>query len=181
MKEVLISQKPEWCELTLLGKKTIEIRKSRPAVQTPFKVRIYCTYGDMKTNYCLQRRGYVVGEFICDSIDYISVYQDTVYAVDHFQRNILAQSCLTIEQLKAYIGAKNRAYAWHISELKIYDKPKELSGFITPTDCESIIAKDMLCTTCCLCVDFCSKKPKRITRPPQSWCYVQENMRATVC
>ena len=42
-KAVLISIRPKWCELIASGKKTIEIRKTRPKIETPFKCYIYCT------------------------------------------------------------------------------------------------------------------------------------------
>ena len=116
--------------------------------------------------------GKVIGEFVCDDIDEVRVFKDILYCVKNSQANKLGQMCLTIEEVKAYLGDKH-GYNWHITDLKIYDKPKELREFITSTDCESVIAKDMLCNTCCICSDFCTKKPKRITRPPQSWCYVE--------
>ena len=41
MKAVLISINPLWCELIGNGEKTIEVRKNRPKLKTPFKVFIY--------------------------------------------------------------------------------------------------------------------------------------------
>ena len=43
MKEVLISIKPKWCELIANGTKTVEVRKTKPNLETPFKCYIYCT------------------------------------------------------------------------------------------------------------------------------------------
>ena len=43
MKAVLISIRPEWCEKIASGEKTVEIRKTRPKLEPPFKVYIYCT------------------------------------------------------------------------------------------------------------------------------------------
>jgi len=43
MKSVLISIQPKWCELIASGKKTVEVRKTKPKLQTPFKCYIYCT------------------------------------------------------------------------------------------------------------------------------------------
>ncbi len=43
MKAVLISIAPKWCKLIMDGQKTVEIRKSRPKIDTPFKCYIYCT------------------------------------------------------------------------------------------------------------------------------------------
>lgn len=42
-KSVLISIRPKWCELIASGEKTIEVRKTRPKLETPFKCYIYCT------------------------------------------------------------------------------------------------------------------------------------------
>lgn len=38
------------------------------------------------------------------------------------------ESCLSERKLEDYIG-EGKAYAWHISDLVIFDKPKELSEF----------------------------------------------------
>ena len=48
MKEVLISIRPEWCELIERGQKTIEVRKTKPKIDTPFKCYIYCTKSSKK-------------------------------------------------------------------------------------------------------------------------------------
>ena len=42
-KAVLLSIRPEWCEKILGGEKTVEIRKTRPKLEPPFKCYIYCT------------------------------------------------------------------------------------------------------------------------------------------
>ena len=42
-KAVLMSAKPEWCKKILSREKTVEVRKTRPKLETPFKVYIYCT------------------------------------------------------------------------------------------------------------------------------------------
>lgn len=194
MKSVLISIQPKWCELIASGKKTIEVRKTAPKLQTPFKCYIY------KTKKCILRDiahkgdsiwgcdkiadkteivscpdldgGKVIGEFVCDSIDIIAVYNEQLYAVEHFQINILQQSCLTIEEVKAYLGAKNRGTAWHISDLKIYDKPRELGEFksvkvIRGYHKENETGIERLLHSKRVQVNY-------LTRPPQSWCYVEE-------
>lgn len=43
MKAVLISIRPEWCNLIIRGQKTLEVRKTRPKLETPFRVYVYCT------------------------------------------------------------------------------------------------------------------------------------------
>ena len=177
MKAVLMSIKPKWCELIASGKKTIEVRKTKPNLQPPFKAFIYCT--SIKSmpldEYVRIHRAtdgkiddwhsMVIGEFVCNAI----ISHCEMANADIAEQ----QGRIKREHLLQYANGKE-LYGWHISDLVIYDKPRELSEFRTLTDCNSKIAKDMLCNTCCLSANFCSKKPKRITRPPQSWCYVEE-------
>ena len=92
-KAVMISIRPQWCEKIASGEKTIEARKTKPKLETPFKCYIYCD--------------------------------------------------------------KGRCYGWHISDLRIYDMPKELSEFTGLRDTKFGTA------------------PYKIKRPPQSWCYVE--------
>ena len=85
------------------------------------------------------------------------------------------------EQLWNY-GQGKILYAWHIDNLKIYDKPKELdefSGFIPDNkcekhengfDCEKCDAYDKEHETC-LALYYAHRE---IKRPPQSYCYVEE-------
>ena len=49
MKTVMISIRPEWCEKIASGEKTIEVRKTRPKIEPPFKCYIYCTKQREKT------------------------------------------------------------------------------------------------------------------------------------
>lgn len=44
MKAVLLSIRPNWCKLIWSGMKTIEVRKNRPTLKTPFKVSDRCCY-----------------------------------------------------------------------------------------------------------------------------------------
>lgn len=92
-KAVLISIRPKWCEKIINGDKTIEVRKTRPKMDTPFKCYIYCTIGgqdlnipisqerimrdyletgSMKSLNCPLGNGKVIGEFTCDRIDWIT-------------------------------------------------------------------------------------------------------------
>ena len=45
-KAVLISIRPEWVEKIANEWKTIEVRKTKPYLETPFKCYIYCTQGN---------------------------------------------------------------------------------------------------------------------------------------
>lgn len=196
MKSVLISIQPKWCELIANGKKTIEVRKTRPKIETPFRVYIYCTYGNEKENYCVGKRGKVIGEFVCDrTYEIKNLGGSFMIGNDIALTNRIARdSCLEFPDLRAYLKDKN-GYAWHISKLKIYDKPKELVEFrkcdiycgdckhiVLPTDRLSLSDCDRRCdkfnkdllfydsfNRCEECLEL-----NTITRPPQSWCYVEE-------
>lgn len=169
MKAVLISIQPKWCELIANGRKTVEVRKTKPKLETPFKVYIYCTKGetiylprDIFGNNALN--GKVAGEFVCDEI----------YADAHFNAKtsvLLDNACLTLMDIARYVKPKQTAYFWHISDLVIYDKPKELSEFRKPCvwnyDCCTCEYWGEIVEDCCL--------DDSIKRPPQSWCYVERS------
>lgn len=207
MKEVLISIQPKWCELIASGQKTIEVRKTRPKIETPFKVYVYCTkermpikengsilmyeddlaltnrYGQGKRvenpngamlNGEVFLNGKVIGEFVCDSITEFRANN----GVQTYYNDIIKDTCLSDAEIIKYASGKP-LYGWHISDLVIYDKPKELEAFTTFCD-----ANKKRCANCkhylfdnddlngyrrwC---DVCHRKP--LTRPPQSWCYVE--------
>ena len=190
MKSVLISIQPKWCEKIANGEKTIEVRKSRPKLETPFKCYIYCTIGNgVKGDYLVPsgiQCGKVIGEFFCDRIDEYVLTLDNGdnYSTKDFMYSPLKDACLTQEEIVNY-GNGKMLYGWHIADLKIYDKPKELSEFYIfdsdkrrpSVDCE--YKKRGFSHDWCLQTDnrFCNEllcDKKRIKRPPQSWCYVEE-------
>ena len=171
MKSVLIAIRPKYVEKIASGEKTIEIRKTAPK-EVPFKCYIYCTYGNMKENYALGKRGKVIGEFVCEWITEINPHCDIDGCVNQYIHSypaILGDDCLSFNEMKAYLGNK-KGYDWHISNLKIYDNPRELSEFSRPCSYSGLcfsckrtsFKKDgnLLCNT-------------KITRPPQSWMYVK--------
>lgn len=193
MKSVLISIKTKWCEPIANCVKTIEVRKSRPNIETPFKCFIYCT-NDRKIildrsetdkiylnvniyrNIPMGLNGKVIGEFICDKIYDLFPFGmgtgielfDELVSPEKFCK----ESCLTEQEICNYIGEKD-GYGWHISDLKIYDKPKELSEFRKP--CQN--NDKTLCLYCDeseFTTDMVLRCGNNIERPPQSWCYVEE-------
>ena len=178
MKSVLISIQPKWVEKIANGEKTIEVRKTAPKCEEPFKCYIYVKKGkpylyrvDDDDNFELtnvlrpkvywyvkdynEQNGKVIGEFVCDKVFLLHPYTYDRGSADLERRKliqtfegsskeneILAATCLTQDEMFDYIGAGNYGYGWHISDLKIYGNPKELSEF-------------------------------GLTRPPQSWCYIE--------
>lgn len=217
---ILQSIKPQYCEQIAAGKKTIEVRKTRPKLDVPFKVYIYCTKGKLallcddrdteekykfdywafaefhQSNGMKVLGGKVIGEYVCD-------YITPIFSRSRFwiAEEVLSASCLSFEEISKYAYGALNLYGWHISDLKIYDKPKELSEFM-------IIDKDKLSRcpyrerifqnpeftngnylyggySCSktkepdfddidFCRGGCADVFKPLIRPPQSWCYVEE-------
>lgn len=208
-KAVLISIRPNWCELIASGEKTIEVRKTQPKMETPFKCYIYCTkaperligilkdgdenYGEIyhgkpvfikmdKDSVCDMwgKRQKVIGEFVCDRIykidkdstDFFFTFGDSsVYKREAEEKDSL-RTAIPDADLLDYLDGR-QGYGWHISNLKIYDTPRELVAFHR--------ACDMKRSVCEACKLFCERKDlcfgdgtMQITRPPQSWGYVEE-------
>lgn len=183
MKSVLISIQPKWCELISSGKKSVEVRKTKPKIEIPFKVYIYATWNGKSTDILLKEgntlfvadyrnqskraSGKVIGEFVCDQIDEIGYSPEMHGKYISDIDDIHYVSCVDFEQMFDYL-ADGCGYGWHISDLVIYDEPKGLHHFFKPCgDCDK--KGTIRCTeesTYC--------RAKVITRPPQSWCYVEE-------
>lgn len=194
MKTVLISIQPKYIELIGNGKKTIEIRKTAPNLETPFKCYIYCSkekpfiqkirFGDIAiSNTQISKNlynGKVIGEFICEEIEPLTEYE-LLYGLDEINDSIIAKySCLDTDELLRYKGKNDLLYGWHISALKIYDKPKEVSEFYKKDFDEAYSDWEDLY---CIGVSGCGSvvypiEPKeedfRLSRPPRNWCYVEE-------
>lgn len=186
MKAVLISIRPEWCAKIASCEKKIEVRKSCPRLETPFKVYIYCTkdvrkqfwtgprysYVDDHSHNAFDKcgNGKVIGEFVCNEIKYFDFEEsEWAYSVAppgsdmpmHESEALelcYKDGCLNDNDMLSYFGDEAwKAYFWHISNLKIYDKPRELREFTGLRQTKF------------------GAEPVPITRPPQSWYYVYEN------
>lgn len=192
MKSILISIQPKWCELIASGKKTIEVRKTRPKIETPFKCYIYmtatkerCMFWEYITAYqnsngdILDGSQKVIGEFVCDRIINLKINGDDCgnYWHEWTDECDIEDMCLSYEELEAYL-CKNIGYGWHISNLKIYDKPKELDKFsiygykplggcCQNHNCKNYIYNGYYQPPECK-IDGCFLK-----RAPLSWCYVE--------
>lgn len=239
MKSIMLSIQPKWCELIASGKKTIEVRKTRPKLETPFKCYIYCTKSkEIMFNVFLNEpekeveylSGKVIGEFVCDRIDKYSCefwndtpdFMDKDHAMEQIRISyfddhddceceeefeymtgnevdnpddceLCRQTCLTYSEIRKYVGIGDKIFhGWHISDLKIYDTPKELGEFCVRNNhpnCDqcAYIPVGMHPQEFVWHNDFCGECSrlsyksmwathfrKRLARPPQSWCYVEE-------
>lgn len=159
-KAVMLSIRPKWCEKIISGEKTVEVRKNRPKLETPFKCYIYETQGWMEKDGIMAFRlgGRVIGEFTCDRIDEYD--DDTIFSFrhEHYARWNdfgLNRACMHPEDFQNYADGK-WLYGWHIVDLRIYDQPRELSEFTGLRNTRFGAA------------------PYDIKRAPQSWCYVEE-------
>lgn len=178
-KAVLISIRPKWVEKIANGEKTIEVRKTKPKLDTPFKCYIYCTLQGCNEFFRVDlgrdvakwnrgkwadRKGKVIGEFTCDRIFSINVFDNG--SIQNWLFEHMERSCLTYEELADYIGNGKTGYGWHISDLVIYDTPHDLGEFERPHECNECDEKwASECNTC--------YEKNKIKRPPQSWCYVE--------
>ena len=207
-KAVMISIQPKWCEKIASGKKTIEVRKTRPKTDVPFKCYIYQT--KLRWVYTLlhalgffaiARRlargvGKVIGEFVCDEI--IEFYEETL-AHDELDGNPVEAwmmwnmsdnlcevlhlyemedvercTCLTSAEILSYLHPNMNGYGWHISDLVIYDEPKEILSFSYPCkeDCDT--CKYNRLNPWANSIEPVMMCQRDVTKAPQSWCYVEE-------
>ena len=184
-KAVLISIRPKWCEKIASGEKTVEVRKTRPKLDTPFKCYIYCTSGkpdlnipisperlmqdyldtgSMQSLNCPLGNGKVIGEFTCDRITNLFANSRFWMAEDDIIR-----TCLSADEIRKYANGADEIYGWHISNLCIYDTPRELGTF------QRVCPHDAYCENCPDWMEMeCSEETVRIKPPPQSWRYVEE-------
>ena len=190
-KAVLISVRPKWCEKIVNGEKTIEVRKTRPKLRTPFKCYIYCTkpkreHEDfIRTDFPKPQfygGGKVIGEFTCDRIDWIThvgytgipglvetCICDAITMRTSPIGGLLNEAWLTSEALDDYI-AQGDGYGWHIIDLRIYDAPRELSEF------RRACPNSWYCESCAMYREnngTCGNESLQLKHAPQSWCYVE--------
>ena len=183
-KAVMLSIQPEWCALIASKQKTVELRKTRPKIEPPFRCYIYETKKKVELlqtprwihHGCieLQGRGRVIGEFVCDEIEYLDCYGTRGLGFWKDNQFLTLKENMThwktgMSEGKAilYFNYK-RGYAWHISDLALYAKPMPIDDFYYPLP-EECAECDGNCIDCPFDCD-----PKQIKRPPQSWCYVKE-------
>ncbi len=194
-KAVLISIRPKWVQKIANDEKTIEVRKTKPKLDAPFKCYIYCTrdkhlafmQNQTGTNLiaCMDvdaaipvggaiGNGKVIGKFTCDRIYELA-------PLNHAPDDVEKQACLTREEIVNYL--KGTGYGWHLSDLRIYDTPHDLSEF-TPVcryknDDKSCHSRRVACSyqkydynpDGSINLVECGRT---LERPPQSWCYVDD-------
>lgn len=191
-KAVLLSIRPEWCEKIINGQKTIEVRKTRPKMDTPFKCYIYCTqsadilwilkererslhpdkiadvFKAAKCGGAYRGNGKIIGEFTCNRVT--NLFSNSRFWLDE---DDVLHTCLSAAEMRKYANGANGLYGWHISNLRIYDTPRELDDF------RRACKNDWWCESCAMYREndgTCGNGSLQIRRPPQSWCYVEEQI-----
>lgn len=178
----------------------------------PFKTNIYCTkpkskfdkglclnegkvdwYHAINRDACKQFNmptldGKIVGEYICDKIFVFSPFNRNDIATPFdITEEELAQMCLTYDDVMKYGNNSDVLFGYHISDLVVYDMPKELSEYLKPCPdkyeyCNSckyahISYPDWVetyedtfdCSYNVTCLN-------RITKAPQSWGYCRRTV-----
>ena len=196
MKAILKPVSPKLCEKVISGGCTLLLSKIKPKLDPPFKEYIYCTKGNREALWYWKGEWYydirfpeerpnranskVIGEFVCDRMYGVAI-TGVFENGEQLPIDILKQSCLTVSEFHNYVGIKN-CYGWHISELKIYDKPKELGengdfkfhcvrggeDFDSHRKCVGCKYARLWTRTKEIYCD------RWVTRAPQSWRYVEE-------
>ena len=145
--KLLLSIRPEWCRKITNGEKTIEIRKSKPKLDTPFRCYIYCTKGEelwlsgiIGKTKAQQLNGKVIGQFTCSEVIPIEIFENGI--IRSYNDYDLDKSCVKYSDIVKYIGAGKTGYGLLISDFKVFDKPRDISEF-------------------------------ELSRAPQSWAYVE--------
>lgn len=178
MNAILLSVPPEVCERIANGKQTLLLMKRIPKLDTPYKVYMYETKERYKTSFIwnnsdgltsipngakiipisqTQRRveyiaqgiGKVVSSFICRGI---------MHPNDSLKL-MAKESCMSEEELDECAKGKT-PYGLRITDLTIFDKPKELGEF------KKTVKK---CTN-----GVWYRVKESLTRPPATFCYVEE-------
>lgn len=189
MKAIMLSLRPQWCEKIFNGEKTIEVRKSRPSIPTPFTVYVYMTKRKWIFKllpFLKNRFAKVIGSFVCDRVVDIQSNGDDCgnYWHEWDDDCDIEAMCLSYEELETYLG-KSVGYGWHITEPQLFEKPRELGEFYRSLP-EKVLENgeydcrkewDVLCIDAPEGGDYCAECPYggrvQITRAPQSWVYCE--------
>lgn len=179
---ILITLPPEQVANILNGKQTIIIQKTAPKCELPIEACIYCAKdtsgGLLVKNTSTDTIGFAKGKAVLKDdltrFSYIQLFNGKVVAKFTLKKveEILAlpteigcsyqtvtlpfkflmqKSCVNSEGFNHYLKCKN-GYAWHISDLQIFDKPKEIIEFFEPYNCGEL--------------------PIPLVNPPKSWRYI---------
>lgn len=198
MNKIMMSIKPQYVAKIFNGEKTVEVRRTRPKLEPPFEVLVYQTKITFKVRNWQENfqsivftpnggaedgNGKVIGSFVCDKVEKITPSVEWgSHGYDTVDDDLLKEMRLERGYLENY-GSGVTLYGWHITEPKLFDKPRELCEFCVP--CKEYDSDKPHCGECayysyspndsgdaqeeCLC-----EGSKPLLRPPISWCRVED-------
>lgn len=195
---VLLSIYPKYCELILNGSKTVEIRKNKPNLPTPFKCYVYCTRaksqvkngGMILSNDELYRLPN--GEIKYGNSIELATYEENEYSTDNFlNRKVIAEfTCTGISEFQVFENGSIQYWNRYYLENSClpYD---EVARYIGNNrhgyawEISNVKAYSHLmnvsdfrrCKNCKIkleCSSICDDSESVIYRPPWGWCYCGE-------
>lgn len=160
---ILISIRPEWAAKIVTGEKTVEIRKTKPNLEPPFRCYIYLTKQrkpfTLRTNWGASGKrydGHVIAEFTCTHIGEIKPIEHDLFGIYDIDDDYVRKTCLVDGAMWDY-GNGQTLYGWNISDVRIFNPlPMELDDFTGVRASGTWLER------------------YKIQRAPQSWCYVEE-------
>lgn len=204
MRDVLISLKPYYYYLIGEGIKKVEVRKSYPKADDWSRNSWFYMSRDEKSFAKIPKEfqekyrkhfGKVGMRFVCDKIYNLSVALDPIDCSAYFPDGLdhTEGTCLTKEELAVYLCGcswSGKGCGLNITDLIVYDEPRDLSEFYTEGDCDCMNCKKCYwfdkgngynvendCNLAYKCVEL-HKSFKPIIRPPQSWFYIEPRQTA---
>lgn len=186
MRDVLISLKPYYYYLIGEGIKKVEVRKSCPKAEDWSRNSWFYMSREEKSFAKIPKEfqekyrkhfGKVGMRFVCDRVYDLRCLPNEYSGkpAGTYEQFICENSCLSFDDIKTY-GKGTSIYGWHITDLVVYDEPRDLSEFAKPAKTAYDDEGYLLCDGCefanwnierVCTIDFCPER--MITRPPQSW------------
>lgn len=201
MKAVLLSIRPEWCNFIIRGQKSLEVRRTRPKLETPFRVYIYCTkasrhliaifkdgeeiengeihHGKSAFVKCdkylpdsiRDKTQMIIGEFTCDGIE------NVVIPYPAFQNELdprfILSSGVSYAQLHRYASSGKTRDDLFFWHISDFKLYKEPVRLKDFWAIQPCSGKCHTCRRCDAKTMECKGEYLGIERPPQSWCYVE--------
>ena len=177
MRSMLVSLSPKECVNLFNGDLSILVRKVKPKCDLPIDAYIYCTkeapYGviEIKWDNANNILGKVVAKFTLNKMEeiklngkivsgYSSEINEDYITNSLHEKDLLNKSCLSFNELDNYLQSKN-GYAWHIDNLVIFDKPKEIGEFEHQVIYENVYTNEKRYV----------REPLR--KAPKNYCYIE--------
>ena len=181
---ILASIKPYYYYLIAEEKKKIEVRKMA-LKNLPQDIAFYMSkdeksFAKIPKEFQEKYRkhfGKIGMRIVCDEVEEFHEWELSPQGkFADFERerleNFLTAACLSEEEVVRYrenLPYFKPLYGWHISDLKIYDKPKPIMQFYKPCP-----IKIKNCPVCELYSTYTGCCMNNIDRPPQSYMFVEE-------